>query len=91
MTLLLHLSDFNERRWADGFAAALPGRKVVTRADSYDPDEIEYIFIWKPKRTRSRACTSSRRSCRWGPASTHCCATRRGPRTCRLHGSWTRT
>lgn len=49
MTLLLHLSDFNERRWADGFAAALPGRKVVTRADSYDPDEIDYIFIWKPK------------------------------------------
>ncbi len=49
MTLLLHLADFNERRWADGFAAALPGRRVVTRADSYDPDEIEYIFIWKPK------------------------------------------
>lgn len=49
MTLLLHLADFNERRWADGFAAALPGRKVVTRADSYDPAEIEYIFIWKPK------------------------------------------
>ncbi|MGV3490001.1 MAG: 2-hydroxyacid dehydrogenase [Devosia sp.] len=49
MTLLLHLADFNERRWAEGFAAALPGRKVVTRADSYDPKEIEYIFIWKPK------------------------------------------
>ena len=49
MTLLLHLADFNERRWADGFAAALPGRKVVTQADSYDPKEIEYIFIWKPK------------------------------------------
>jgi glyoxylate/hydroxypyruvate reductase A len=49
MTLLLHLADFNERRWADGFAAALPGRRVVTRDDSYDPKEIEYIFIWKPK------------------------------------------
>jgi glyoxylate/hydroxypyruvate reductase A len=49
MTLLLHLADFNERRWADGFAAALPGRKVVTRDDAYDPAEIEYIFIWKPK------------------------------------------
>lgn len=49
MTLLLHLADFNERSWADGFAAALPGRRVVTRADSYDPAEIEYIFIWKPK------------------------------------------
>ncbi|RYG95614.1 MAG: glyoxylate/hydroxypyruvate reductase A, partial [Alphaproteobacteria bacterium] len=49
MTLLLHLADFNERRWADGFAAALPGRRVVTRQDMYDPAEIEYIFIWKPK------------------------------------------
>lgn len=49
MTLLLHLADFNERRWADGFAAALPGRKVVTRTDAYDPAEVEYIFIWKPK------------------------------------------
>ena len=49
MTLLLHLADFNERRWADGFAAALPGHRVVTRADQYDPDEIDYIFIWKPK------------------------------------------
>lgn len=49
MTLLLHLADFNERRWADGFAAALPHRKVVTRADAYDPAEVDYIFIWKPK------------------------------------------
>jgi len=49
VTLLLHLADFNERRWADGFAAALPGHRVVTRADQYDPDEIDYIFIWKPK------------------------------------------
>jgi len=48
VTLLLHLADFNERRWADGFAAALPGHRVVTRADQYDPDEIDYIFIWKP-------------------------------------------
>jgi glyoxylate/hydroxypyruvate reductase len=49
MALLLHLADFNERRWADGFAAALPNHKVVTRADAYDPAEIDYIFIWKPK------------------------------------------
>ena len=49
MTLLLHLADFNERRWADGFAAALPGRRVVTRDDPYDPAEIDYIFIWRPK------------------------------------------
>jgi glyoxylate/hydroxypyruvate reductase A len=49
MTLLLHLADFNERRWADGFASALPHRRVVTRADAYDPAEVDYIFIWKPK------------------------------------------
>jgi glyoxylate/hydroxypyruvate reductase A len=49
MTLLLHLADFNERAWADRFAAALPGRRVVLRTDAYDPDEVEYIFIWKPK------------------------------------------
>lgn len=49
MTLLLHLADFNERSWADRFAAALPGRRVVLRTDAYDPGEIEYIFIWKPK------------------------------------------
>lgn len=49
MTLLLHLADFNERGWADRFQAALPGMRVVTRADSYDPAEINYIFVWKPK------------------------------------------
>lgn len=49
MTLLLHLADFNELSWADRFAAALPGRRVVLRGDDYDPAEIEYIFIWKPR------------------------------------------
>jgi glyoxylate/hydroxypyruvate reductase A len=47
--LLLHLADFNERRWADGFAAALPGHRIVLRGDDYDPATIDYIFIWKPK------------------------------------------
>lgn len=47
--LLLHLADFNERRWADGFAAALPGHEVLVRSDSYDPASIDYIFVWKPK------------------------------------------
>ena len=46
--LLLHLADFNERRWAEGFAAALPDVQVVTRADDFDPATIDYIFIWKP-------------------------------------------
>jgi glyoxylate/hydroxypyruvate reductase A len=47
--LLLHLADFNEPRWRDGFAAALPGHRVVLRGEDYDPAEIDYIFIWKPK------------------------------------------
>jgi len=49
MTLLLHLADFNEASWAKRFAAALPGRRVVLRGDAYDPAEIDYIFVWKPK------------------------------------------
>ncbi len=49
MTLLLHLADFNEPRWARGFAAALPGYRVVMRGDAFDPAEIDYIFVWKPK------------------------------------------
>jgi glyoxylate/hydroxypyruvate reductase len=47
--LLLHLADFDEKRWAAGFAAALPGHRVVLRGQEYDPATIDYIFIWKPK------------------------------------------
>jgi glyoxylate/hydroxypyruvate reductase A len=48
-TLLLHLADFNEASWAKGFEAALPGFRVVLRGDRYEPAEVDYIFIWKPK------------------------------------------
>jgi glyoxylate/hydroxypyruvate reductase A len=47
--LLLHLADFNEKRWAAGFAAALPGHRVILRGDDYDPASVDYIFIWKPR------------------------------------------
>lgn len=47
-TLLLHLADFDETSWATGFAAALPGHRVVLRSDRYDPAEVDYIFVWKP-------------------------------------------
>ena len=47
--LLLHLADFDESSWLRGFAAALPGHRVVLRGDDYDPAAIDYIFIWKPK------------------------------------------
>ena len=48
-TLLLHLADFDEASWARGFAANLPGHRVVLRGDGYDPAEIDYIFVWKPR------------------------------------------
>jgi len=48
-TLLLHLSDFDEARWAKGFAEALPGHRVVRRGDDFDLSAVDYIFIWKPK------------------------------------------
>lgn len=47
-TLLLHLADFDETSWARGFAAALPGHRIVLWSDRYDPAEVGYIFIWKP-------------------------------------------
>src|SRR5690606_23712076 len=31
-----------------GFAAALPGHRVVLRGDGVDPAEVDYIFVWKP-------------------------------------------
>jgi len=49
MALLLHLTDNNEPSWANRFRAALPELKVVLRGDAYDPAEIEYICVWKPK------------------------------------------
>jgi len=47
-TLLLHLADFDEARWAQNFAQALPDVRVVRRGDDYRPDDVDYIFIWKP-------------------------------------------
>lgn len=47
--LLLHLSDVDEASWADEFAAALAPYPVVCRGDAFDPAEVRYIFVWKPK------------------------------------------
>jgi len=47
--LLLHLSDVNEASWAQAFGAALAPYPVVRRTDAYDPADIRYIFVWKPK------------------------------------------
>ena len=47
--LLLHLSDVDEASWAESFRAALAPYPVVRRGDDYDPADIDYIFVWKPK------------------------------------------
>ncbi|WP_127144424.1 2-hydroxyacid dehydrogenase [Pelagibacterium montanilacus] len=48
MALLLHLADVNEHAWAERFRSALGNYPVLLRSDSYDPDDIRYIFAWKP-------------------------------------------
>ncbi|MDB5528292.1 MAG: glyoxylate/hydroxypyruvate reductase [Devosia sp.] len=47
--LLLHLSDVDEAGWAEKFRAALAPYPVVRRDDAYDPKDVRYIFVWKPK------------------------------------------
>jgi len=47
--LLLHLSDVDEANWALKFREALGDYPVVRRGDDFDPADIRYIFVWKPK------------------------------------------
>ncbi len=47
--LLLHLSDVDEASWAKRFAEALAPYPVVRRGDAFDPAEVRYAFVWKPK------------------------------------------
>lgn len=47
--LLLHLSDVNEASWAEKLAAALAPYPVVRRGDDFDPADVHYVFVWKPK------------------------------------------
>lgn len=48
-TLLLHLSDVDEARWAEAYRAALPEVTVVRRGDAFDPSAVDYAFVWKPR------------------------------------------
>jgi len=48
-TLLLHLSDVDEAKWAATYRAALPGLTVVRQSEPFDPRAIDYAFVWKPK------------------------------------------
>ena len=47
--LLLHLSDVDEANWAEQFRATLAPYRVVRRGDDFDPAEVRYIFVWKPR------------------------------------------
>ena len=47
--LLLHLSDVDENSWATKLRDALGGYRVVQRGDDFDPRDVRYIFVWKPK------------------------------------------
>lgn len=47
--LLLHLSDVDEASWAAKLRQALGGYRVVRRGDDFDPREVRYMFVWKPK------------------------------------------
>lgn len=47
--LLLHLSDVDEASWAAKLKAALAPYPVVRRGDDFDPADVRYIFVWKPR------------------------------------------
>jgi glyoxylate/hydroxypyruvate reductase len=47
--LLLHLSDVDEASWAEKLRAELAPYPVVRRGDAFDPADVRYIFVWKPK------------------------------------------
>lgn len=49
MALLVHLGGIDENEWAEAFRAKMPDVKVVTSADDFDPKEITYLYVWKPR------------------------------------------
>ncbi|HHG90866.1 MAG TPA: glyoxylate/hydroxypyruvate reductase A [Devosia sp.] len=46
--LLVHLSDVNEADWISRLAALLGDYPIVSRNDRFNPDDIRYVFVWKP-------------------------------------------
>ncbi len=56
--LLLHLSDVDESAWAAAFTEALAPYPVVRRSDSFDPAQVRYIYVWKPKPNAFEGLTS---------------------------------
>ncbi len=46
--LLVHLSDVDEERWIAELGTLLEGYPIVSRNDRFAPEDIHYIFVWKP-------------------------------------------
>ena len=47
--LLLHLNEVDEASWADKLGAALAPYPVVRRGEDFDPQDVDYMFVWKPR------------------------------------------
>lgn len=48
MALLLHLTGIDDKKWAEGFRTSIAGYPIVRQGDDYSPEDIEYVFAWKP-------------------------------------------
>ena len=46
--LLLHLSDVDEERWAKNLGELLGDYPLVRQNERFDPEQVRYIFVWKP-------------------------------------------
>ncbi len=47
MTLLVATANWAADVWAERFAAALPGRRILVLGDDYEPADIRYVAAWK--------------------------------------------
>ena len=47
--LLLHLNEVDEASWAEKLGAALAPYPVVRRGEDFDPQDVDYMFVWKPR------------------------------------------
>ncbi len=49
MTMLVAIDGWSAEPWRDRLAALLPGRPVVLAGDAFDPADVEYALVWKPR------------------------------------------
>ncbi len=46
--LLLHLSELDEKRWAQRLGALLGDYPLVRRQERFEPADVRYVLVWKP-------------------------------------------